>query len=138
MAFFAIVACAGLVYGYYVWSQGKITSLKEDITKLESTVNYQNKVIAGLERDMADIRTANDHLNQLNQDAAASLEALRKKFNEHDWATMVASKPGLVATILNEAEKQRIRCIELATGAKLTEDEKNGKVINKVCPSYFK
>ena len=55
----------------------------------------------------------------------------------HDLGQLAYNKPGLVVKIINKASDNANRCVEIATGSPLTEDEINAtkkSQINAECP----
>ena len=72
------------------------------------------------------------------------LNSLRDRFNtaangeKRDFGTVAAAKPSQVETAVNRGTANALRCLEIASGAPLTDREKNAKLpteINKECPS---
>ena len=61
---------------------------------------------------------------------------LSKRLGKHDIGNLAENKPGLVEKIINGASKKALRCVEIASGSPLTEEELNGKP-NKECPSFW-
>jgi hypothetical protein len=69
---------------------------------------------------------------------------LRDRFNanakgeKRDWGKAAAEKPAQVERAVNRGTVNALRCLEIASGAPLTEAEKNAtkpEEINKECPS---
>jgi len=68
------------------------------------------------------------------------VDALSKKFDKRDFGVFASSQPEKVEELINRGTKNALRCLELASGAKLTEEEKNAKSpieANRECPSLI-
>ena len=72
------------------------------------------------------------------------LDSLRDRFNtaangeKRDFGVAAAAKPTQVEIAVNRGTANALRCLEIASGAPLTDQEKNAKLpteINKECPS---
>ena len=68
------------------------------------------------------------------------LEDLDKRFNKNnrDFGKLALEKTGAIERIINKGSVAAARCIEIASGAELTEEEINAtkkSEINRECPS---
>ena len=72
------------------------------------------------------------------------MQALKDRFNtsangsSRDLGDLAIAKPVLIERAVNNGTKNALRCVEIASGAPLTEQEKNATKadeINKECPS---
>ena len=66
----------------------------------------------------------------------ADRDALNKRLGKHDIGNLAENKPGLVEKIINKASDSAARCMEIASGSPLTEEELNGTP-NRECPSFW-
>ena len=63
-------------------------------------------------------------------------DELTKRLGKHDIGNLAENKPKLVEKIINGASKSAARCVEIASGSPLTEEELNGTP-NRECPSFW-
>ena len=114
--------------------------LKANQLKLESAVADQQELIASQKKDFEEILSANKKMNELVSVLKKDLEDLDKRFNKknRDVGKLAIEKTKLIEKIINKGSVNAQRCIEIASGAELTEKEKNAtkkSEINPECPS---
>ena len=114
--------------------------LKANQLKLESAVADQQEVIASQKKDFEEILAANQKMNELVNALKKDLDDLDKRFNKgkRDVGKLAIEKTKLIEKIINKGSVNAQRCIEIASGAELTEKEKNAtkkSEINTECPS---
>ena len=114
--------------------------LKANQVKLESAVADQKKLIENQKKDFEEILSANKKMNELVSVLKKDLEDLDKRFNKknRDVGKLAIAKTKAIERITNNGSKNANRCIEIASGAELTEAEKNAtkkSEINTECPS---
>ena len=114
--------------------------LKANQLKLESAVAEQQEVIASQKKDFEEILAANQKMNELVNALKKDLDDLDKRFNKgkRDVGKLAIEKTKLIEKIINKGSVNAQRCIEIASGAELTEKEKNAtkkSEINPECPS---
>jgi len=63
-------------------------------------------------------------------------EDLSKRLGKHDIGNLAENKPKLVERIINGASKSAARCVEIASGSPMTEEELNGTP-NRECPGFW-
>ena len=91
--------------------------------KLEGAVGEQQAVITQLKEDFAKIQTINKELEENNNKLKQSEANLQRKLSRHDIGVLAEARPSWVEEILNNATVNANRCIEIVTGAELTEKE---------------
>jgi hypothetical protein len=79
-------------------------------------------------------------MNELVGALKKDLEDLDKRFNKNnrDFGKLALEKTGAIERIINKGGDAASRCIEIASGAELTEQEINAtkkSEINRECPS---
>ena len=87
----------------------------------------------------AAIKCAKKHIKELeevNSKLQADRDALNNRLGKHDIGNLAENKPGLVEKIINKASDSAARCMEIASGSPLTEEELNGTP-NRECPSFW-
>ena len=134
----ALVLLAGAGGGYlYVNKLQKDNAiLKTNQIKLETAVAESNQVIEQQSKDLKKIRTTLKEVEELNDRLQADKDSLNKRLGKHDIGNLAENKPGLVEKIINKASDSAARCVEIASGSPLTEEELNGTP-NRECPSFW-
>ncbi len=134
----ALVLLAGAGGGYlYVNKLQKDNAiLKTNQIKLETAVAESNQVIEQQSKDLKKIRSTLKEVEELNHRLQADKDSLNKRLGKHDIGNLAENKPGLVEKIINKASDSAARCVEIASGSPLTEEELNGTP-NRECPSFW-
>ena len=115
-------------------------TLKANRIKLEQAVDSQQKVIEQQKKDFQDIMKANSELNALIGNLKKDIDDLDKRFtkNARDIGKLAMDRTGAIERIINKATDKAARCIEIASGSPLTEEEIKATLkseINTECPS---
>ena len=126
--------------GYVMKLQKDNTVLKENAVKLESAIDEQKTLIENQKKDFAQILETNKQMNALINNLKKDIEALDKRFNkdDRDIGKLAIEKSKVLERIINKASDKTARCMEIASGSPLTEEEKNAtkkSEINTECPS---
>ena len=136
--FFIILSLAGGGYAYLQKLQKDNAILKINTTKLESAVSQNEQVIKQQNKDFTKVRETLTAVQEQKDALQGDKDELAKKLQRHDLGQLPYNKPGLVVKIINKASNNANRCIEIATGSPLTEDEiaaTKKSQINGECPS---
>ena len=131
-----MLAGAGGGYLYINKLQKDNATLKSNQIKLESAVEDQKQVIEQQAEDFRKIRNTLDKLEEVNKKLQKDKDDLAKRLGKHDIGNLAENKPKLVEKIINGASKSAARCVEIASGSPLTEEELNGTP-NRECPSFW-
>jgi len=131
-----MLAGAGGGYLYVQKLQKDNATLKANQIKLESAVEDQKAVIKSQAEDFKKIRSTLTKLEVENNKLKKDKQDLSKRLGKHDIGNLAENKPGLVERIINGASKSAARCVEIASGSPLTEEELNGTP-NRECPSFW-
>jgi DNA repair exonuclease SbcCD ATPase subunit len=133
-----LILLAGVGGGYlYVNKLQKDNAiLKSNQVKLETAVAESNQVIEQQSKDLKKIRSTLKEVEELNDKLQADKNSLNKRLGKHDIGNLAENKPGLVEKIINKASDSAARCVEIASGSPLTEEELNGTP-NRECPSFW-
>ena len=131
-----ILAGAGGGYLYINKLQKDNATLKSNQIKLESAVEDQKAVIESQAEDFKKIRSTLTKLEEENAKLQKDKQDLSKRLGKHDIGNLAENKPKLVEKIINGASKSAARCVEIASGSPLTEEELNGTP-NRECPSFW-
>ena len=131
-----MLAGAGGGYLYINKLQKDNATLKSNQIKLESAVEDQKAVIESQAEDFKKIRSTLTKLEEENAKLQKDKQDLSKRLGKHDIGNLAENKPGLVEKIINKASDSAARCVEIASGSPLTEEELNGTP-NRECPSFW-
>ena len=126
--------------GYIFKLQKDNTILKANAVKLESAVSEQKTLIENQKKDFAEILEANKKINELVGNLKKDLDDLDKRFSkkDRDIGKLAIDRTKVIERIINKGSDNATRCIEIASGSPLTEEEKNAtkkSEINPECPS---
>ena len=113
--------------------------LKANQVKLEEAVSSQKELIVKQQNDFKEILAANQKMNELVSNLKKDLDDLDNRFNKdgRDFGKIAIEKTGAINRIINKGSDNASRCIEIASGAELTEEERNAtkkSEINRECP----
>ena len=113
--------------------------LKANQVKLEEAVSSQKELIAKQQEDFKEILAANQKMNELVSNLKKDLDDLDNRFNKdgRDFGKIAIEKTDAINRIINKGSDNASRCIEVASGAELTEEERNAtkkSEINRECP----
>ena len=131
-----LLAGAGGGYLYVTKLQKDNAILKTNAIKLETAVEDQKGVIEQQTKDLKKIRSTLEEIEKVNARLQADRDSLNKRLGKHDIGNLAENKPGLVEKIINKASDSAARCMEIASGSPLTEEELNGTP-NRECPSFW-
>ena len=128
----------GVIYVNKLRSDNAI--LKANQLKLEASVESQKQVIAKQKEDFQAIMKANKELGVLINNLKKDLQDLDKRFTKkkRDIGKLAIERSKAIERIINSASDKAARCIEIASGSPLTEQEINATLksqINTECPS---
>lgn len=128
-----------------------VTGLRADLAisranaeKLQQGIEQQQALMEQMRVDIAQIQSINAELNKETNRAREEVKSLTDKFNVNargearDFGAIAAAKPAVVERLVNRGTVNAMRCLEIASGAPLTEAEKNAKTsseINRECPT---
>jgi len=141
LIFIGIIITSLLGAGAYVLKlQRDNVILKENAVKLESAISEQKTLIENQKKDFAEILEANKKINALVNNLKKDLDDLDKRFTkkDRDIGKLAIERTKVIERIINKGSENAKRCIEIASGSPLTEEEKNAtkkSEINPECPS---
>jgi len=140
--FFIGIISAALIGGaaYVMKLRSDNAILKANQIKLESAVAEQQNLIENQKKDFEEILSANKKMNELVTNLKKDLDDLDKRFNkgDRDIGKLAIERTGAIERVINKGSENAKRCIEIASGSPLTEEEKNAtkkSEINPECPS---
>mgnify|MGYP001088898276 CR=1 FL=1 len=135
-----LITVGGLGYWYYQDSQKTITTLTENNAELQIGVELNEKTIETLQTDYQFAQNQIELLNQENQEIRRNNQLLIDRFSDSDIGIAASVKPELIERLINRGTVNAFRCLELLSGSRLTEQERNaenGKEFNQECSWLF-
>lgn len=138
VAILLIIVALGVSFWYISNLQANLAVAKQNEEKLQEAIVAQQEVMAQMEADIEAIQQANKDLNEKVAAAQRDADNLAEKFNKRDFGALSKAKPAVAEKLVNRGTSNVNRCLEIASGAPLTEQEKNAVTadeINRECPS---
>jgi chromosome segregation ATPase len=136
--FILILGIAGGGYVYVQKLRADNATLKINTTKLETAVSQNEQTIKQQTEDFTKVRDTLSAVQEQKDALQGDKDNLEKKLQKHDLGQLAYNKPGLVVKIINKASDNANRCMEIASGSPLTEEElaaTKKSQINGECPS---
>jgi TolA-binding protein len=137
-----LIVAAG---GYFLINlKADLAIAQENSRKLEEGVRLQQEAMAQMKEDQQKIKELNNELNTTIKLQNKDMENLKDRFStsasgeKRDFGKTAAAKPTSLERAVNRGTVNALRCLEIASGAPLTEAEKNAtkpSEINRECPS---
>ena len=128
-----------------------ITGLRADLAvsqensrKLIESIDKQQEAIKKMQEEQEKIRQINNDLNTTIKLQNKDVENLRDRFSQNakgenrDFGKTAVAKPQSLERAVNRGTVNAVRCLEIASGAPLTDLEKNAtkpNEINRECPT---
>lgn len=145
-ALVALVVVAVLAGGFYYFSnlQANLAISQENAKRLEEGIKTQQAAIDQMKMDQEKIKDLNSELNTTIKLQNKDMENLKDKFTtsangeKRDFGKAAAAKPTTLEKAINKGTLNAMRCLEIASGAPLTEQELKATTlseINRECPS---
>ena len=142
----ALVIVLVVVFGlwYVTGLRADLAVSQENEKKMFAAVEQQQETIAQIQAEQRQISKLNLELSDTIKKQNKDLQSLNDRFTTsangqpRDFGAMAAAKPKSIERAINTGTINAMRCLEIASGAPLTEKEKNAKLpseINKECPS---
>ena len=135
-----LLSASSLGYWYYRDSQEIITTLTENNAELQISVQLNEQTIDNLQQDYGLAQQEIEALNQENQQIRRNNQMLVDRFSDSDLGVAASAKPELIERLINRGTVNAFRCLELLSGAELSEQERNannGTEFNRECPWLF-
>lgn len=136
---------AGGGFLHYKAVKADLETAKANNLILEQSVEDQKSVIEQQKQDFTAILAANTTLKDQNKVLREEFAALDERFNKinaqgevRDIGKLAVERSKSIERVINSATNKAMRCVEIAMGSPLTEDEINAtkrSQINSECPS---
>ena len=143
VALIIVVVIAGGFY-YVTGLRADLAVSQENARKMTEAVEKQQEAIAQMQQEQQKIKELNNELNTTIKLQNKDMENLKDRFTtsangeKRDFGKAAAKKPASLERAVNRGTVNALRCLEIASGAPLTEAEKNAtkpSEINRECPS---
>lgn len=144
IAILAIVVIGAAGIWYVTGLRADLAVSQENTKKMAAAVELQKQVIEQMQADQKKIQELNQQLADTVKSQQKDMQSLADRFSTNadgtrrDLGEIAVQKPASVERAINKGTKNALRCIEIASGAPLTEQEKNATKadeINKECPA---
>ena len=136
--FLLMIAMGGGVYWYYNDTQERIAILTENNAKLETAVQTNEEALASQRASFEAMQVENQKLQQQFQEISDRNKSLENRLSRHDIGASAVAKPGLTEKILNNATKNAQRCMEIYSGAELTQKELEATKPSEINPECWR
>ena len=127
----AIGVAGGFAYVYKLKADNAI--LKANQIQLETAINEQQEVITQQKESYENILNTNKELSAKLEVLQKDNDELTKKFAKYDIATWGMENPEAAQKVIKKAVRHVNRCIEIASGSPLVEQDD----YNKQCPALI-
>ena len=121
--FLLIISVAGGGYVYVQKLRADNATLKINTTKLETAVEQNEATIKQQTENFEKVRTTLNTVQDQKDALQSDKNVLIKKLSEHDFGQLAEARPALVVKIVNKERDNAKRCMEIASGSPLTEEE---------------
>jgi len=132
-----LTTLSGVGYWYYQDTQKRIAVLQENNATLEVAVQLNEDTINQLQSEYERVTETLREVNEEFSEIRKQNKDLQDRLSKNDIGFLGLNKPDLVERIINRATGKAFRCIEIISGAELTEEEKNAtsaNSFNSECP----
>ena len=136
--FFLMCGTAGAGYLYYQETQERIAILTENNAKLETAVETNEQALAAQTAAFESMRVENARLQKEFQEIENRNKALENRLSRHDIGAAGVARPDSTERVLNNATKNAQRCMEIYSGAELTEQELSATKPSEINPECWR
>jgi predicted nuclease with TOPRIM domain len=134
----AIVSLSVAFFVHYGKLRDELVMSKQQNIVLQDGIKTQQTLIDQMKTDIEEVKKINRDITRENTNLRKDVESLNSKFNKRDFGALAAQRPQTIQRLINRASENVARCFELASGAPLTDVEKNAKTpleANNECPN---
>jgi predicted RNase H-like nuclease (RuvC/YqgF family) len=134
----AIVSLIVAFFVHYGNLRDELVETKQQNIVLEKSIETQQTVIDQMKTDIEEVKNINQNITKQNNNLKRDVESLNSKFSKRDFGSLATQRPQTIQRLINRASENVARCFELASGAPLTDAEKNAKTpleANNECPN---
>jgi septal ring factor EnvC (AmiA/AmiB activator) len=138
-----LIIVSVIAYGaYYVTGlRAQLAVSEANVETLKEGIKSNQNLIETLKQDQESVRKANSALDKQVKKQNQDISKLRDKFESNangsprDVGKIAVASPSRLETIINNASNKALRCVEIASGAKLNEGETNEECSNLITTS---
>lgn len=123
---------------YYNDTQERIKILTENNAKLETAVETNEQALAAQTAAFAAMQAENTRLQEEFKTISDRNRSLENRLSRHDIGASALAKPGPTQKILNKGTANANRCMEIFSGADLTEAEKAATKPSEINPECWR
>jgi len=136
--FVLMCAMGGGVYWYYTDTQERIAILTENNAKLESAVETNEQALAAQTAAFESMRVENAKLQEEFASINDRNRNLENKLSRHDIGAAGIARTTLTEKRLNSGTANVQRCMEIFSGAELTEKELSATKPSEINPECWR
>lgn len=136
--FVLLCAMGGGVYWYYNDTQERIAILTENNAKLETAVETNEQALAAQTAAFESMRVENAKLQQEFASISDRNRNLENKLSRHDIGAAGIARTTLTEKRLNNGTANAQRCMEIFSGAELTEKELSATKPSEINPECWR
>jgi len=142
-ALIIVLVIAGGLW-YVTGLRADLAISQENTKKMEEAVESQKAVIEKIQQEQEKIKQINNELNTTIKLQNKDMDNLKERFTQsangqkRDIGKTAIEKPLSIQKAINRGSLNALRCLEIASGAPLTDAEKSAtkpSEINRECPS---
>jgi hypothetical protein len=129
---------------FYVKSlQSSLDAAQSKIAVFEDIISSQKLAMDTLKNDISRMNNIQSEYSEQIGTIDEKVRGLADRFTKdkngkpRDFSHVVHSHPEVMEKAINRGSRDALRCNELVTGAKLTPEERSGKVRNSICPELL-
>jgi septal ring factor EnvC (AmiA/AmiB activator) len=143
------VAVATMVLGFWLYyrnTQKRLQEAAAENARQEVMIQEQKAIREEIEKNIEESRQIRQDVNKQIQKTQRSVDDIRGKFtprtNPETGVTTTIGQAAVEKTesierAVNRGTQDQLRCFELLSGNPLTEEERNGKKTNSLCPDLL-
>ena len=134
-----VLVIAGGIY-YITDLKAALVTSQMNEQKLEEGIQAQNRLLESMKADIEAIQKTNEELRKENEQQKKDVDALAKKFDKRDLGVFAIANTTKLQELIERGTKNALRCLEIATGSPLTEEEKKAPTpleANRECPALI-
>ena len=123
---------------YYKDTQARIAILTENNAKLETAVQTNEEALASQRASFEAMVVENQKLQAEFQAISDRNKSLENRLSRHDIGAAGVARPESLERVLNNATKNAQRCMEILSGATLTESELSATKPSEINPECWR
>lgn len=118
-----MAAMGGAGYWYYQDTQKKMNILVANEAKATVAAEVAEASVQAMKESYEAMDRENKIIKAKYKEIEDRAERLQNKLSKHDIGVLGIAKDGLTESVINKGSNNALRCIEITSGAELTEQE---------------